>query len=81
MNFEMKHTPGAGLITQPVATASICIHTNFIEIITIIAQMAANIKVKVYVYSPDIPVSSADLFYINYSPSIGTHYFTVSYPW
>ena len=40
--------------------------------------MLVKCKCKVYVYSPDIPVGSADC--IGYTPGIGTHSFTVSSP-
>ena len=37
-----------------------------------------NVNVNVHVYSPDIPVGSADCTI--YTPGIGTHSFTVSSP-
>ena len=39
---------------------------------------AVNVNVNVHVYSPDIPVGSADCTI--YTPGIGTHSFTVSSP-
>ena len=40
--------------------------------------MFINVNVNVHVYSPDIPVGSADCAI--YTPGIGTHSFTVSSP-
>ena len=37
-----------------------------------------NVNVNVHVYSPDIPVGSADCTI--YTPGIGTHSFTISSP-
>ena len=41
-------------------------------------QHKVNVNVNVHVYSPDIPVGSADCTI--YTPGIGTHSFTVSSP-
>ena len=41
-------------------------------------RINVNVNVNVHVYSPDIPVGSADCTI--YTPGIGTHSFTVSFP-
>ena len=41
-------------------------------------EVNVNVNVNVHVYSPDIPVGSADCTI--YTPGIGTHSFTVSSP-
>ena len=46
-----------------------CMHTHHVNV---------NVNVNVHVYSPDIPVGSADCTI--YTPGIGTHSFTVSSP-
>ena len=42
------------------------------------SNLVINVNVNVHVYSPDIPVGSADCTI--YTPGIGTHSFTVSSP-
>ena len=45
-----------------------------------IKRTVAKLKVQIYVYSPDIPVSSADVTLI-LPLGVGTHSFTFSSPW
>ena len=53
---------------RKIPSVYICVHIYHIHII----------NVNVHVYSPDIPVGSADCTI--YTPGIGTHSFTVSSP-
>ena len=52
---------------------------NAADIATLVMHHTGqNVNVNVHVYSPDIPVGSADCTI--YTPGIGTHSFTVSSP-
>ena len=51
---------------------------QYMHTIMISSERKVNVNVNVHVYSPDIPVGSADCTI--YTPGIGTHSFTVSSP-